>query len=164
MIVRRAVADDVAFVADLDWRAMHEPYLLGLPEVRLGERREASFQVWPSFFAAPESRVYVGLFHNERLGFAAVRCIVGEAELDAIAVEPRARKAGVGRALLAFTIADLFAAKTSRIGLEVREKNTAARGLYTAYGFEQEGVRRSYYENGDDAILFGLSLERFSFR
>ena len=43
MIVRRANADDLGAIADLDWRALHEPFMTG---PRRDERREALMAVW----------------------------------------------------------------------------------------------------------------------
>ncbi len=155
MIVRRAVAEDLAAIADLDWRALHDPFIDG---PRRNERREALMAVWPALFGAPEARLYVCEREAQWLGFAAVRIVVGEAELDAIAVETASRGTGAGRALLAFVVEDLFVSGVERLALEVRASNAPARGLYARAGFKEDGVRRKYYENGEDAVLLGLSL------
>jgi len=155
VIVGRATAEHLAAVADLDWRALHEPFVHG---ARIAERREALMAVWPGFLENPDARLYVVAMDDRTVGFAAVRIVVGEAELDGIAVEPSVRKRGIGQRLLAHVVDDLRAAAVTRIGLEVRASNAAARRLYAACGFDEEGVRRSYYENGEDAILLGRAL------
>jgi ribosomal-protein-alanine N-acetyltransferase len=35
----------------------------------------------------------------------------------------------------------------------VATTNTAACALYSAAGFEEAGIRRGYYRNGDDALI-----------
>jgi ribosomal-protein-alanine N-acetyltransferase len=155
VIVRRATLEDVTAVADLDWRALHEPFLLGC---HAQERRESLTAVWPGFAESAGAHLYVAEDGDGLLGFAAVREVVGEAEVDAIAVEPRARKRGIGRVLLGRVDEDLRALWVTRIGLEVRASNVAARRLYAACGFEAEGLRKRYYENGEDAILLGKTL------
>jgi ribosomal-protein-alanine acetyltransferase len=155
VIVRRAGADDLVAVADLDWRALHEPFIVG---PRIGERRDAFMAVWPGFLEAPTHRLFIAEHEGAIAGFAALRVVVGEAELDGIAVEARLRGAGVGERLLSDVIDALRAEGVARIVLEVRSRNAAARRLYERLGFAEEGLRRRYYESGDDAVLYGLVL------
>jgi ribosomal protein S18 acetylase RimI-like enzyme len=42
--------------------------------------------------------------------------------------------------------------------LEVRRSNIAANRLYKALGFEEVGIRRGYYENGENAIVMHYEL------
>jgi ribosomal-protein-alanine N-acetyltransferase len=155
VIVRRATAADLDAVADLDWRALHEPFIAG---PRREERRAALMAVWPGFLDAQGHLLDVAEASGVLVGFAAVRVVVGEAELDAVAVEPEARRAGRGKELLVAVIDALRADGVARVGLEVRAGNAPARRLYERLGFVQEGVRRGYYESGDDALLYGLAL------
>ena len=60
-----------------------------------------------------------------------------------------------GRALASFT---RHTAKANDIFLEVRESNIAAIQLYKRYHFEQVGVRKSYYQDGENAIVMKKSL------
>ena len=48
----------------------------------------------------------------------------------------------------------------SRILLEVRESNLAARRLYEKHGFRESGRRPKYYSNPiEDAILYTLRFD-----
>ena len=40
--------------------------------------------------------------------------------------------------------------------LEVRASNAGAIRLYEQFGFEVAGVRKNYYENGEDALMMNL--------
>lgn len=80
------------------------------------------------------------------VGFALSRAIMDEAELLLIAVDPAARRRGVGAALLRSVIAECTGRGIARMHLEVRANNPAL-SLYAAHGFERVGVRRNYYRN-----------------
>jgi [ribosomal protein S18]-alanine N-acetyltransferase len=71
-----------------------------------------------------------------------------EREILNIAVDPKFRRHGIGRSLLA--------AELGRGGthfLEVRESNNAARRLYEMQGFETVGGRNAYYNNPREAAI-----------
>ena len=98
---------------------------------------------------------------DEAVGFAIVRAAPGEEEILLIAVEPAARRCGVGRALIAMLAANARLRGAERLFLEMRENNPA-RSLYESNGFAPIGRRKNYYRLGDgarmDAITFGLDL------
>ena len=97
----------------------------------------------------------------DAVGFAIVRAAPGEEEILLIAVEPAARRRGVGRALIAMLAANARLRGAERLFLEMRENNPA-RSLYESNGFAPIGRRKNYYRLGDgarmDAITFGLDL------
>ena len=78
------------------------------------------------------------------VGFALHRLVADEAELLLLAVDPAFHRRGIGSRLLQQFIAHSTRAGASRLHLEVRENNPAAR-LYRATGFEIVGRRRNYY-------------------
>lgn len=86
-------------------------------------------------------------------GFLLGRAIAGEGELLTLAVEPEARRHGVGRALT-----QEFAERANALGaddlfLEVAANNTPARSLYSSLGWQEAGRRKEYYAPGQDAIV-----------
>lgn len=96
-------------------------------------------------------------------GIAAVMHVLDESELLEIAVQPAMQGRGYGKALLAQAIALARRNGAVRMFLEVRESNARARKMYTSFGFEETGRRKSYYptENGrEDAILMTAQLSR----
>ncbi len=96
------------------------------------------------------------------LAFALCRQVLDEVELLLCATHPGLRRTGLGRAMLAAVVAATRTRGGSRLFLEVRASNTAARALYAAIGMEQQGLRKSYYRSlsgeGIDAITLGLAL------
>ena len=82
-------------------------------------------------------------------GFILGRVAADEAEILTLAVRPSARRAGVGRALMAVAMESAIVAGADRMFLEVADDNVAGRALYAALGFTEVGVRPAYYERPD---------------
>jgi [ribosomal protein S18]-alanine N-acetyltransferase len=78
-------------------------------------------------------------------------------ELENIVVAATARRRGMGQRLLGELIEEVRSTQGSEISLEVRQSNHDARSLYRKAGFEEVGLRKSYYSNPpEDAILCRL--------
>lgn len=95
------------------------------------------------------------------IGYGVLMIGVGEAHLLNLSIARGWQRRGLGRALLGHFVelAGRFAA--TRMLLEVRPSNVAARALYREAGFLELSVRRGYYpaENGrEDAILMGMDV------
>ena len=72
------------------------------------------------------------------------------------------RRRGIGRALLEQAVVWARAAGVLKLELHVFPWNTPALELYTAFGFEREGLRRDHYRREDeyvDAILMAYRLD-----
>ena len=89
---------------------------------------------------------------GDALGFVALRAVAGEAEIISIGVRPGARRAGIGRRLLAAAIAAVAEGGAARLFLEVAADNWPARALYLASGFVEVGRRPDYYRRGAGAV------------
>ncbi len=86
--------------------------------------------------------------------YAAAWVAADELHLLSIAVDPAARRAGRGSALLASVLARGGERGCERTLLEVREGNEGARRFYRLHGFREIGTRRGYYtDTGEDAII-----------
>ena len=79
------------------------------------------------------------------------------AHITNIAVDPMWHRHKIGTRLM-LTLARI-AREQGAVGLtlEVRHTNLAAQRLYHRFGFLQEGVRKRYYENTDDALVLWAS-------
>lgn len=83
------------------------------------------------------------------LAFASWETVPDEATLVNIAVDPRSRRAGLGRRLIEHSRTLLAARGVRRLLLDVRESNAPARGLYEACGFTIDGRREAYYQGSE---------------
>jgi ribosomal-protein-alanine acetyltransferase len=103
----------------------------------------------------------VGEQSGDLVACAVLQMAVSEAELLTMAVQPAARRKGLGRQLLRELIARASAYRATAIWLEVRVSNMAAIGLYREAGFADIGWRKGYYqtaEGREDAIRMRLAL------
>lgn len=93
-------------------------------------------------------------------GFALGRTAGPEAELLTLAVSPKARRAGTGRALLAEFEAIAKSKKADEAILEVAASNIAAKALYANAGYSEAGRRVSYYHTPEDGPVDALILRK----
>lgn len=86
-------------------------------------------------------------------GFIGFMCVVEQCEITNVAVNPFMREQHIGTVLVKTMLDASIKAGIKHFHLEVRASNEAAIKLYKNCGFEQGGVRREYYSDGEDAIL-----------
>lgn len=94
----------------------------------------------------------------EPQGFLLGRALAGEAELLTLAVDPAARRQGLGRRLVERFRTECLAREVDEAFLEVAEDNLAARRLYRGLGWLEAGIRRRYYGPATDAVVMRLTL------
>lgn len=139
VMVREMKASDLQAVWELEKNCFSDAWSMKL----LADALENDFD----YFVVSESDGVV-------TGYANLRILAGEGEIERIAVDEKYRRSGHGRELM--DAMELIASKAGvrDITLEVREHNMAARKLYESCGFAEEGRRRSYYRNPtEDAII-----------
>jgi ribosomal-protein-alanine N-acetyltransferase len=81
-----------------------------------------------------------------------------ELHITNLAVAPSKRRSGIADRLLEYALNDGLDKGAAWCQLEVRKTNTAARALYRKHGFRDIGVRRGYYQDGEDAVVMGKEL------
>lgn len=91
-------------------------------------------------------------------GYVFAVSLYEEFHINKIATDPRLRRQGYGRMLLEDALAHARSAGASAVTLEVRLSNDAARAFYGSYGFTDAYRRRSYYQDGEDAMVLVLPL------
>ncbi len=96
---------------------------------------------------------------EDLLGYAAAWSVLDEGQIDRLAVLPRLRRRGIGRALLGGIVELLGGAGAASVFLEVRAGNVGAIELYRAEGFATAGRRQGYYADGEDAVVLRLGVE-----
>ena len=93
------------------------------------------------------------------LGYIMIALLGIEAEIYNVAVDPDARRQGLGRKLLRAAMHEAVNTGAETVFLEVRESNEPAKGLYASYGFIPVGKRKNYYTNpAEDAILMAYTV------
>lgn len=94
------------------------------------------------------------------LGYAGLQVVLDEGYIDNIAVEPNARRHGVGDELLG-VFCRFGAANLAFLTLEVRKSNLPAIALYRKHGFEEAGCRKGYYTDPkEDALIMTRYFKR----
>lgn len=92
-------------------------------------------------------------------GYLCLWFIVDEVHITNLAVDPRQRRQGVARALVATVLGRCRAEGAGRAILEVRPSNHEAQRLYESFGFRTVGRRKGYYfDNGEDALVMEVDL------
>ena len=82
-----------------------------------------------------------------------------DADIQTIAVAPRARRHGLGRAIMNALVGEARRRGALQVFLEVRADNPGAQTLYRSLGFEEIGVRPRYYQpDGVDALVMRLTV------
>lgn len=99
---------------------------------------------------------------TEPAGFLLGRVIADEAELLTVAVDPAARRQGMGARLLAGFSATAKARGAATAFLEVAAGNAPAQALYAQAGWVTAGRRKAYYHAPDgtaeDALVMTCDL------
>ena len=81
------------------------------------------------------------------------------ADILSIAVAEEHRRKGFGRMIMLGFIGECKKRGIARITLEVRQSNSAAKGLYESIGFFAVGKRKGYYTlPKEDAVLYDLDI------
>lgn len=91
---------------------------------------------------------------GEVFGYAMYSVLLEDAEVMSVAVAPKRRGCGAGRALMRALLERSAERGASRCFLEVRASNVPARALYTSLGFTELRTIRSYYRQPtEDAVV-----------
>lgn len=102
---------------------------------------------------------FVAVEDEKVLGYAGLWNICGAADIIDVAVLESHRRRGIAQNLISCLVEFCNKEKISEINLEVRVSNTPAIKLYEKMGFVQNGLRKNYYENREDAYLMQIKFE-----
>ncbi|HEV7164040.1 MAG TPA: ribosomal protein S18-alanine N-acetyltransferase [Gammaproteobacteria bacterium] len=83
--------------------------------------------------------------------YALLRMQGRKGHLLSLAVDPEARRRGLGRALIGAVEEAALARGARHMQLELREDNGAAEALYASLGYRHHGTWLAYYEDESDA-------------
>ncbi|PDP89270.1 ribosomal-protein-alanine N-acetyltransferase [Glycomyces fuscus] len=105
-----------------------------------------------SELAEPTRHYLVAVSGETVVGYAGLRFVPPEGDVQTMAVSEQVWGRGVGSSLLTELLAEAGRRGVTHMFLEVRSDNPRAQRLYGRFGFVQIGVRRGYY-NGADALV-----------
>jgi ribosomal-protein-alanine N-acetyltransferase len=140
--VRPVTAGDLPRVATIEQSCFSNPWS---PEALAAELSRS----WARMLVAEDD----SLPEVPIVGFVNYWVVADEVHVLNVATDPTHRRRGHGRALVSAMVASARAERARTMLLEVRASNAAAIALYREFGFRDVGLRRGYYDDGEDAVL-----------
>ena len=105
------------------------------------------------------SKYIVAKSNNQIVGFAGIWKAVDDVHITNIVTAKKFRRNNIGSKLLANLIKlAKLEENINSITLEVNATNIPAQKLYEKFGFNVVGLRKKYYNNIDDAIIYTMNL------
>ncbi|MBQ4347585.1 MAG: ribosomal protein S18-alanine N-acetyltransferase [Firmicutes bacterium] len=145
-LVRRMNGEDIDAVFEIEKSCFKKAWTRADFEREIYENKMALYYV-----AEKDGRV---------VGFAGMWHVVNEGQITNIALLAEARGLGLGKMLMEALFAEAERLEMIGISLEVAVGNEKARALYSSMGFEQEGIRKGYYEDThEDAVLMWKNFD-----
>ena len=125
----------------------------------LASAREVFSDAWDekmllSAFNAGNFYGYIAETDGEQAGFITFSVNVDTVDLQDLFVAENYRQKGVGKALVTAFISDTKARGIKKLFLEVRESNAVAKSVYENAGFKFLSVRKKYYPDGENALVY----------
>jgi len=118
-----------------------------------------NFNTFKNELLNPNSKYIVAKSNNKIIGFAGLWKSVDDVHITNIVTAKKYRKQNIGSLMLSELIK---MAKNEQnitsITLEVNTNNIPAQKLYEKFGFKVVGLRKKYYNNIDDAIIYTKDL------
>ena len=145
MDIRRSRPDDAPAIAGAEVEIFPDPW---------------SEKDITSAISSEGSMCYTALVDGQIAAYLIGRQISPEGEIYRLATLPEFRLRGIAYRLLDYAVKCEKGRGLELLFLEVREKNSPARALYSSYGFREIATRKNYYKNpNDNAIIMLLASE-----
>ena len=138
VIFRKMTVTDVDAVAEIEFNSFDLPWTLE--------------DFWYET-VRNDSESIVAEIDGKIVAYACAWISFGDADVANIAVEKNYRGQGIGAKLFAEIIRRVKLRGVHGVTLEVRVSNTVAIKLYEKFGLHGVGVRKGYYEDGEDALI-----------
>ena len=98
---------------------------------------------------------------GQLIAFAMGQTVAGETDILTIATDPDLRRQGLASQMIEALVKRMGERGVMRITLDVAEDNVAARELYRAHGFVEDGRRPRYYKAARDIPVDAILMSRF---
>lgn len=145
IIIRQMSTEDIDQVMEIEYASFGVPWTPDIFEKELTENPYAAY-----FVIEKNGTIF---------GYCGLWLVIDEASITNIALLPSYRGHNYGTALFQYVINQAKALGACRLSLEVRETNYVAQKMYSKFGLEPGGIRKSYYtDNNEDAIVMWVKL------
>lgn len=104
------------------------------------------------------SKYFIALVDGKRAGYIGSWMTIPNAEVLNMFVSEQYRGLGIGQLLVTKVIEVCNELDVENVTLEVRKSNYFAKQLYVNLGFKEVAIRKSYYADGEDALLLVKEL------
>jgi [ribosomal protein S18]-alanine N-acetyltransferase len=103
---------------------------------------------------------YLAVLDNDKVvAYVGSWIILDECHITNIAVHPNYKRQGISYKLMRILMDTVKVRGVESVTLEVRKTNYTAQNLYKKLGFEDKGIRKSYYtDNNEDAIIMWANI------
>ena len=99
--------------------------------------------------------VCFGQYDNLKLiAFLGLSVSVDTCDIEDVLVDLNYRRKGFAEKLIDHAIDYAKSKNKEKVFLEVRESNLSARALYQKKGFNKISVRKNYYSDGENAVVY----------
>lgn len=144
LIVRKMIESDLEAIASMESAVFSDAWT--------AKSIEDTYNQSQAFIVTAESEGKIA-------GYCIVYFVLDEGEIARIAVDGLCRRQGVGRKLLEQVEKICGEKNIIRLMLDVRESNDSARKFYQSFGFEEDGIRKNFYDMPkEDAILMSKMI------
>ena len=124
-----------------------------------------NYNTFKSELLNPNSKYIVAKINNKIIGFAGLWKSVDDVHITNIVTAKKYRNKNIGSLMLSKLIEMSKNEKgITSITLEVNSNNIPAQKLYEKFGFKVVGIRKKYYNNNDDAIIYTKDLTGVNYK
>lgn len=145
MLVRLMEEKDIPIILKMEQSLYKSPWTLKMFEEELFNNKFAYM-----FVLCSEEHI---------LGYYGIWIVNDYATITKVSICKELQGKKLSNILMTDLINRCIDANASVIDLEVRVSNIPAKSLYEKYGFENVGIRKGYYDDGEDAIVMVKTLK-----
>ncbi|MFN3505269.1 MAG: ribosomal protein S18-alanine N-acetyltransferase [Caldimicrobium sp.] len=140
----------------LDLQILHK---LSELEKEIFQEKAWTFKMIKEEVHSPYSSISILIRDKDPVAYLLARVYLDEGEILRLAVKKDFQGKGFGRYLLENFLFEAYNKKLREIYLEVSEKNKKAINFYNKFGFRAVGVRKNYYDLGEDGVIMVYTLK-----
>lgn len=139
--IKKATISDLPFLEEAEKTCFFDPWSAEMLEEELNNAL---------------SVFYILLYKSEQIGYFSYLHILDEAHILNVSILPAYQGQGHGNELMRSMLASGQELGCVAFTLEVREGNKRAISLYEKFGFKLVGIRKGYYLDGENALIYWL--------